>query len=129
MPKRRKDKNKGPEKKKSYKYPKEEDNIDSSENSNEIVLNEAKLDKNKSYKYPKEEDSIDSSENSNEIVLDEAKLDKNETYKYPKEEESIESSRTLSENESVDSKKVNIKRKKQRILEKRNIKNEIGTNI
>ena len=105
MPKRRNDKNKGPEKKKSYKYPKEEDNIDSSENSNEIVLNEAKLDKNKSYKYPKEEDSIDSSENSNEIVLDEAKLDKNETYKYPKEEESIESSRTLSENESVDSKK------------------------
>ena len=51
MPKRRNDKNKGPEKKKSYKYPKEEDSIDSSDNSNEIVLNEAKLDKNKSYKY------------------------------------------------------------------------------
>ena len=51
MPKRRNDKNKGPEKKKSYKYPKEEDNIYSSENSNEIVLDEAKLDKNKYYKF------------------------------------------------------------------------------
>ena len=81
MPKRRNDKNKGPEKKKSYKYPKEEDNIDSSENSNEIVLNEAKLDKNKSYKYPKEEDSIDSSLTLSENESVDSKKDKHKEKK------------------------------------------------
>jgi len=36
MPKQLKDKTKEPTKKKSYKYPKEEESIDSPENSNEI---------------------------------------------------------------------------------------------
>ena len=73
MPKQRKDKTQGPDKKKSYKYPKKEESMNTSHDSNEIDLEESKKEKKKSYKYPKEEESIDSSQNMSETEPVESK--------------------------------------------------------